>query len=75
MVLFAIAMPAAAAPQNVAIFHFQLIDTSRQRATNGPNAGESKRIETISNTDESSFRTLSLPVRNRLLQPRFGDPR
>lgn len=40
--------PALAAPQKIAIFNFQLIDTSLAGEKNGPNANEGKRIAAIS---------------------------
>ena len=48
--LFAVTTAQAAAKQAVAVFDFELIDTSLDGEKNGPRADEQQRIELISNT-------------------------
>jgi hypothetical protein len=45
--LLAISSPAAAEPRKVAVFDFELLDTSLQGAVNGPQADEQRRLNDV----------------------------
>ena len=45
--MLAISSPAAAEPPKVALFDFELLDTSLQGAVNGPQADEQRRLKDV----------------------------
>lgn len=72
--------PAHADPPKVAVFDFELVDTSLQGEVGGPrdsHTGElitSMSADLRGNTDESWSRAMAFLVRNRLLAPNYGAP-